>query len=386
MESGATAKLFAAQPQLQRVVTAGAAFDLAPRTLLHAGPPLHDPTQPPPVLMSSAVMTCLHEGWASDQAAACAMVRDGLVCLMPAQPLSCVTPLAHVISAGTPLFQVGDGVGRSVFAPVSTVGGPDTRMGHRDPTLLTRLADRDRRIAPAWQQALSANGALPLLPIAAIGLAHGDDLHSRTTAANGALVQWLRGCGMRADISSEIEAMPLYILTPWMAACALMLRAAEGQDSPTLLTRAGGNGERFGIALASAPSEWVCVDATAPTGPEVPGAVRVQVCGAIGDSAVIDIFGCGGQALSNAAEPLQTFVDFLPKDYIESATDALGPMHPQLMRPVLMGARCVVDAGRAPWIMLAKIAQDGLGGFVGRGIYRPPIDLFSRALQHTAAR
>ena len=386
MESSASSRVFAVQPKLLRVVTAGDAFDLAPYTLLHAGPPLRDPTAPPPVLMSSAVMTCLHEGWASDASAAEAMVHSGRVRLVPAQPFACVTPLAHVISVRTPLFEVGDATGPSVRTPVSTVGGPDTRMGHRDPALLARLADRDHRIAPAWQRALSAHGPLPLLPIAALGLAQGDDLHSRTFAANGAFVSWLRGCGTEAGIVAAIESMPLFFLTPWMAACALMLRAAEGSDEPTLLTRAGGNGERFGIALAGSPSDWVCVDATPPLGPQPPGTVGLPVCGAIGDSAVIDIFGCGGQALASAEEPLQHFSGYLPADHSVVVDKLLGPRHPQLLRPVLMDARRVVDAQCSPCITLAKIAEDGVGGFVGRGLYRPPLDLFDRALRGAPTR
>ncbi len=386
MESLASSRVFAVQPQLRRVVTADEAFDLAPYTLLHAGPPLRDPTAPPPVLMSSAVMTCRHEGWASDASAAEAMVHSGRVRLVPAQPFACVTPLAHVISARTPLFEVGDATGPSVCTPVSTVGGPDTRMGHRDPALLARLADRDQRIAPAWQQALAAHGPLPLLPVAVLGLAHGDDLHSRTSAANGAFVSWLRGCGIEAGIVAAVESMPLFFLTPWMAACALMLRAAEGSDEPTLLTRAGGNGERFGIALAAAPSDWVCIDATPPLGPQPPGTAVVPVCGAIGDSAVIDIFGCGGQALASAEEPLKHFSGFLPADFPKVVATPLGPQHPQLLLQVLMDARRVVDAQYSPCITLAKIAADGVGGFVGRGLYRPPLELFGRALRGAPTR
>lgn len=366
---------------MQSVEAAGTALGLQPMELLHAGPPLRDPCSPPPVLMSSAVVTSLHEGWAIDAEQAEAMVRAGKITFAPAQASGCVVPLAFVVSASTPLFVVGDDRGLRMHAPVSTVRGSDTRMGYRDAGLAARLLLRDQRIAPAWNDTLAHHGPLPLLPLAARGLKEGDDLHSRTAAANAALSAWLREQS-RGELADDIEATPLFFLTLWMAACALMLRAVESGDQPSLVTRAGGNGERFAIALAGTPERWTCVDAIAPAG-RILGNVAgdAVLCGAIGDSAVIDMLGCGGMALAGATEPIQAFAGFLPEGYETFPSHLLCGHHPGLERLVALDAKRVVEHEKAPLVALAMLTADGHGGFAGRGLYRPPVSLFMKALE-----
>lgn len=372
-------RLLAREPRLRDVRLAGAALGIGPRELLHAGPPLRDPRRPPAVLLSSAVVAVLHEGWAATAEEAETMVHTGEVTLGPAQPRGCVTPLACVVSQGMPLFEV-EADGEHMHAPVSAVRGPDTRMGMRDPALYERLHARDQRIAPAWQRALTAQGPLPLLPLAAHGLANGDDLHSRTTAANALLATMVRERGEGA-LADDLEATPLFFLTLWMAASALMLRAAEGGDLPTLVTRAGGNGEQFAIALAGQPQRWITSEAAAPVGHRMTGRETLEACPAIGDSAVIDVLGCGGLALAGAPEPLQAFAAHVPGDHASLAQRLLAGQHPLLQRAVGLDARCVVAEEATPLVALAMVAADGHTGFIGRGLYRPPLELFARALR-----
>jgi hypothetical protein len=371
-------KLAAVQPLLTAVRAAGDALGLGARELLHAGPPLRDPLRPPPVLLSSAVVAILHEGWARSEHEAEAMVANGEVTLGPAQPRGCVTPLAAVISPGTPLFQV-EADGQRMHAPVSAVRGPDTRMGWRDAGLPERLLARDRYVAPAWDHVLSGHGPVPLLPAAAHGLRHGDDLHSRTTAANTLLARSLREQGA-TELAADLEATPLFFLTLWMAASALMLRVAEGGDRPALVTRAGGNGESFGIALAGAPQDWICTEAAPPQGKRMAGRESAAGCGAIGDSAVIDMLGCGGLALAAAPEPLQALAGHLPQDHASFAQRLLCVHHEALGRPVGLDAAKVVVQRCPPLVALAMLAADGRTGFIGRGVYRPPLALFERSV------
>jgi len=378
MTSAALREMAAVQPLLAAVRPAGVALGLGGRELLHAGPPLRDPRRPPAVLLSSAVVAILHEGWAGSEAEAEALVAAGEVTFSPAQSRACVTPLACVVSPAMPVFVVQAGAA-AMHAPVSAVRGPDTRMGFRDAGLAERLRVRDAQIAPAWQQLLATQGPLPLLPLAAHGLAHGDDLHSRTSAANARLAGWVREQGAPA-LAAELEATPLFFLTPWMAASALLLRAAEGGDAPGLVTRAGGNGERFGIALAGAPQQWICTDAAPPQGRRMEGREATPACGAIGDSAVIDMLGCGGLALADAPEPLAAFAGHLPEDHASLAARLLCMPHPGLGRRVGLDAHKVVAQDCAPLVALAMLAADGRTGFIGRGLYRPPSALFGRAL------
>ncbi len=94
----ALARLFAVRPHWQRVVRARDAIGLPDFTLLHAGPPYADPCNPAAPVMSSAVLCCLYEKWASTQAQAEHLIASGHVKLLSAQSFGVVTPLAAVIS------------------------------------------------------------------------------------------------------------------------------------------------------------------------------------------------------------------------------------------------------------------------------------------------
>jgi hypothetical protein len=377
--------LLAVRPRLHSISTAGRALQLGKYELLHAGPPLRDQRRPPETLVSSIVMTCLHEGWATSAAEAESLLRDGALRLEAAQDHRCVTPLAAIVSPGTPLFDVRDGAksgSASMWAPVSTIGGVDTRMGARDAGLLQRLAVRDTHVAAAIEAALECGGPIELWPLAAHGLAEGDDLHSRTTAANMAFADELRSRGI-GDLADDIIAAPLFFLTLWMAASALVLRAGEGGDVEGLVTRAGGNGERFAIALGGRPERWVACDAEAPQGTLLASAAPgTLIAGAIGDSAVIDMLGFGGQRLAHAPEPLGVFDRYLPPDHAELPARLLCAPQSFLIDswPLGIDAARVVSHGAAPLVMLARLAFDGIAGFVGRGVYRPPLSLFEEAL------
>lgn len=381
--------LIGVRPALHAIASARDAIGLPPRTLLHAGPPLRDPARPPAPLRSAIVATCLHEGWAEDAAEAEALLGTGALVLQPAQPHGCVTPLVGVISSGMPLFEVRDAAGGAVcvFAPVSAVRGGDTRMGGGDPALPARLRQRDDEIAPALARALRRTGPIALWPLAAHGMAQGDDLHSRTGAANEALAARLRAGG-EAELAGHVAATPLFFLTLWMAATALILRAAEGGDRPTLVTRGGGNGERFGIALAGAPAEWICCEATPPRGPRLPHVAPDQaVLGAAGDSAVIDLLGLGGMRLAQAPEPMAVFAPFIEAGELCAASGLLLAPQPLLADrwPLGLDAHDIVRSGTAPIVMLAMLARDG-SGLIGRGLWRPPLALFERALSGAGAR
>ena len=385
----ALAALLAVRPACAGIDTAAQALGLQRHQLLHAGPPLRDARRPPPVLRSSVVMSCLHEGWAATEDEAEAMLLDGRLDLQPAQPLGCVTPLAAIVTPSTPLFVVHDAAGTSLktWAPVSTVGGPDTRAGSRDAAVLQRLRHRDLVLAPALARALAGVGGVELLPLAAAGLAEGDDLHSRTAAANATWVARLRSRGLDDAVADGTAGNPLFFLTLWMAACSLLLRAAEGGDRPGLVTRAGGNGESFAIALAGAPDRWTTCSDNRLVGPRFPGRPdTLPLAGAIGDSAVIDLLGLGAQRLALAPEPLAAFGPFLPDD-VSGDPEAMSRRllalpHPGLPGawPVGVDAQRVVAEGAAPLVVLAMLAADGETGMIGRGLYRPPVSMFTAAL------
>ena len=372
-------------PVINRVLTAGEAIGLQNHELLHAGPPLLDPHNPPPVLMSAAVMTALHEQWADSEEAAEKLVHDGVIQLRCAQNHQCVTPLAATVSSSTPLFEVVDPGfnGAPQYSIVSPIGGADTRMGHRDSTVLARLANRDKHLLPAWQAWLATNGPLPIWPLADAGLEDGDDLHYRTTSASkflgAALAQQASG-----DWITAIGQTPTYFLTLWMAACAMLLKASDDRSCPTAVVKAGGNGESFGVSLAKNPNHWFAVPATPPVGAKIPGASNASTCPAIGDSAVIDIAGFGAQGLCWASEAREAFAnaDVLPSDYAEIASQVGIAELAGLTKTRLTGvdAQNVAATGSTPLIALAMLDAQGQQGLLGRGLYRTDRILFEKSL------
>ena len=146
-----------------------------------------------------------------------------------------------------------------------------------------------------------------------------------------------------------------------MAACALVERAAEGNES-TLITRVGGNGIDFGFQTANNPGKWITFKATPPQGPRLQGCESHTVLGAIGDSAVVDFFGIGGQVLSSEHLTAQALGNFLPKDY-QGRSEVLGSyLHPLLKIPSGISSTAITHKNVAPLVLLGMIVADGKHG------------------------
>jgi hypothetical protein len=210
---------------------------------------------------------------------------------------------------------------------------------------------------------------------------------------------------------SGLAATPLFFLTIWMAAAKLMLSAAEQREPATLITAMGGNGEVFGIALARRPHVWVTVPAPAPQGPYLdPGLGAFSALGAIGDSAVIDALGFGGQALAFAPEPRAALEPYLPKVAegiglarsrpapheggsqsrepdpgeplpSQSLLEAAHPAFANAGIRVGMNAARVAASLKLPVVTLGMVEKTGERGLLGRGVMVPPRELFSNALR-----
>jgi len=405
------ARLVSVQPAWTAVRPAREALGLEHHTLLHAGPPLTDPCRPPGPLLASAVLCCLHEGWARDAMAAERAIASGRIALRPAQDFGAVTPLAALISPSSALVEVADVAAPAAYYPharawslLGSGAGPQLRFGSRDPAILPRLAWRDGPLARRLSAVLAA-GPLPLLPLAAAGLAGGDDLHARTVVANAALCKRLIPAldtlpDVAADATGEADAYavaqmlrqtPLFFLTLWMAACHLMLeRAADGgrDAASTLVVALAGNGQQAGIRLAGQPHRWHTAAAAAPVGPPLnASAAAATASPVIGDSGVIDVLGCGGQALTGAPEIATVLAPWLPADWRERSGILLAGRHPGLapqgLAVGLDAAR--VAAGCEPLTAIAMIDAAGERGLLGRGLYVPPATLFVQAARDIAA-
>lgn len=384
----ALARIVAVRPVWTGVSAARIALGLPDFTLLHAGPPFADPRKPSPPVLSSAVLCCLQEGWAESEQEAEALISNGKITLRPAQDYGAVVPLAALISPGSTLVEVVDALRPrdKAWSLAGSGAGPQLRFGSRDPAIVERLAWRDSVLARVLHAAL-ANSPVELLPLAVAGIQGGDELHGRTTAATAALRQNLDGwLGLGSEdmqVRDMLERTPLFFLTLWMAACHLMLKAAERDNSSaSLVVALAGNGETCGIRIASLPGHWFTVPGTAPTGPRMNPALPHNTSPVIGDSGVIDIMGFGGQALAHSPEVKGALADWLPADACtRSARLFVGP-HPAFATTGLLtglDAMAVVSQGLAPLAAIAMVDAAGRGGLLGRGVYQPPVSLFALA-------
>ncbi len=335
--------------------------DLDRMVLLHAGPPF-EALAPAPVRQAAA-QALVFEGLAGDIAGAMALLAMGDVRLLPAQDYGVATPLAQVVSASMPLAVVGDGVDVA-FAPLVEGPPPALRFGSDAPAALQRLHDIAAlgwdRIAPGLRQ-----HPVDLEPVVARALSQGDECHGRTGAANEALVDampWLDA----AD-RALLRASPGFVLPILMAAACWRLRTARAG-----IAAAGGNGLHFGLKMHG-ESRWRTAPAPPPRGTRMPQHATTPALGAIGDSAVIDFCGLGGQALDAAPALCEEWRAVLPHDHAQrrhAVVDA---------ESGLVDADRVHAAQRAPLVNLAILDRDGVHGLVGRGYVEPALALFAPA-------
>ena len=369
----ALARMAAVRPQWAAVRDARSALGLEDRVLLHAGPPLADPTRPPRPMLNSAVLSCLHEGWAKDETEAETMLADGAVRLEPSSTRNVSTPLVAMVSPRTTLAEIADGPRRH-YSFLGTGAGPQQRFGSRDRAIVERLAFREGVLSTGFAELLQA--PVDLLAIARAAIREGDDLHNRLSSAT-ALLHALLGTrageseGCKAALRTVLEA-PLYFLNVWMPACQLILLAAEGMPGCTLVTRLCANGENIGIQVAAHPGHWFVSPAPPVKGPFMKGAPENPEFGpATGDSGVIDAFGLGGQGLRHAPSLQSAFAQWLEKDDDARARSMLAGIHPILETPFALDAAAVAKSGRSPLLSTGMVSADGRG-LLGRGICKLP--------------
>ena len=379
----ALARILAVEPKWTAVRSAREAVGLPDRVLLHAGPPLPDPTHPPLPMLNSAVLACLYEGWAKDDAEAERLVASGAVRLEPTFTRRVSSPLVSMISARTTLAVIEDGNSKAAwYSFLGTGGGAQMRFGARDRAIIDRLAFREKELLPGFSDLLSQ--PVDLLSIARSALTEGDDLHNRLSSATAVLHAVLGtrkadSPAARAALRTVLEA-PLYFLNVWMPACALMLDAAAGVKGSTLVTKLAANGQVTGIQLAGLPGRWFTAPASAVQGPFMKGAPEnPQFPTATGDSGIIDAFGLGGQVLRRAPSLLAAFEPWLAKDDASRALALLCGSHPVLGVEIGLDASAVVRAGRAPILSTGMVSADGRG-LLGRGVCAMPMEVFKAAV------
>ena len=276
------------------------------------------------------------ERLADDDATAERLLSSGRVRLAPAQDHGIATPLAQVVSASMWLVVARHGE-HSGYAAMLEGGAPALRFGSKDPACRERLGDLGRFLTERLSSVLRTT-PVPLAGIIREAVALGEDCHSRTAAANQALLRCLRD-GSRgpldAGVTQALSAMPAFVLPVLMAGAVAALRRHD-----CAIEALGGNGVDFGVRHRGAGA-WTREPAAAPAGTRFSGQETHDALPAIGDSVLVDFCGLGGQ------------VDAI------SIRDALRNPANGILDP----AR-IADASLAPAFNLAILDAAGVAGLI----------------------
>lgn len=385
-------KLLAVEPAWTGMRRADEALALGDHVLLHAGPPAEggaDGLCTP--IRNAAAVACVFEGWANDLDEGEALVRSGRIRFEPAQDRNVATPMAAVVSRSMWLIEVGDLAEptRKAFGPINGGGHggfPAARYGRRVPESVDHL--RWINGAVAEQLVAAATEPLALLPIVDRALTEGDDAHLRHVASAAQLVEALRarlGPGFAGGkIDAFIAEWPIFFLAYWMAAVRCLLDAPRGVAGSSLCTAFGGNGTQFGLQIAGLPDRWFTAPGSPPLGklraPHTP-----ETCvGAIGDSALVEAFGLGAMAQSYCPAMQDLHQGFSPPDLHDLPASLVCAVHPRMTASgarVGIAARRIVETATTPVIELGIIDAEAIEGGLGAGIYRPPLSVFSEAVE-----
>jgi len=338
---------------------------LASLTLLHAGPPFSGIDTPSPV-RNAAIHALIFEHHAETRGEAAILIDSGKVSFEPAQDWGVVTPLAQVISASMPLFVIGDDK-HQAFAPVVEGAPVGLRFGSSDPECLENLRTHTQFARLELDPQLNKT-PVRIAAVIEKALAEGNECHSLTDSANAAFLEQLDG--LSGPYRSLLENSPGFVLPIIMGACSWWLQfGSASHDNGNGVVAVGGNGVSFGIRLRGR-KHWSTATAKPPTGNRFPRQENRPVVGAIGDSAVVDFCGLGGQALDCAPSLVSEWQKLLPEDW------QIRPECTLCTDTGVVSPTKVIQHQRVPIINLALVSADAMGGILGKGFYEPDLAVF----------
>jgi hypothetical protein len=397
-------RILAANPQVVDVAPAGKAMGLPEATVLHAGPPIAWERMCGP--QKRAVLGAIQfEGWASNNAAAAALVASGAVAVRPNHVYSAVGPMTGVISPSMPVLVVRDQhFGNLSFSTLNEGRGNTLWFGVFDQGALERLFWIRDYLGPALRAALRHHGPFSVFDINAQGLQMGDDCHARHAACTALMVKRLVPHMLDGGVASPVVAEVVrfadnnnhLFLNFTMAAVKAVMDAAHDVPFSTIVTGMSRNGVDFMLRVAGLGSHWI-VGPVSPMDEAVyyTGFTVADAAGDIGDSAIVETCGLGGMAIAGAPS-LAPFVGGSLADEL-AALDDLAEItvgrHPRfslppagnVQTPLGIDLRRVIETRIVPFITTGVLHESSpTVGQIGTGVARAPVALFDGALVELA--
>lgn len=383
-DTAAFDKVSACEPQWAGMCKVSDVLHSAEKVLLHAGPPFNDVQRIPAPVMNSLCVGAIYEGWADDSSQARDLIISGDIKTAAAQDHDIVVPLAGVVSPSMQLMIVNDArqPEKRKYSVLNEGMVHCTRLGVMDPELPEHLIWLNTTLS-SWV-GLCLEHPIKILPVIEQSLIEGDDCHGRTIVGSALIVKELRNRSKQPsadDIDSFLDSSIAFSLNIWMAACSLMMAAAENSPGSALITRAGGNGMEFGVQVAAQPGQWIVSRAPAIKGNIEAAHSERKSLGAIGDSAVVDFMGLGGQVLDSATQSFENLKSYLPEDALERPKKVLQKILPGFgQRLAVTNARLAAENKSSPLILLGMIDSSGEAGRIGGGVVDIPPAFFEKML------
>jgi hypothetical protein len=347
----------------------------------------------------------LYEGWAKSAEDAAARLARGEVAFRPNHDLAAVGPMSGAISPSMPLFVVKNPVhGNTAYTNFSEGIGRVLRFGAYGPDVIERLKWLADTLAPAIKTALAAlPDGVDLKAIQSQALLMGDEVHSRNAAATAlfhmAIGGALAGSGVdRRQARAALDfvaATSQFFLNLSMVASKAIMDATHGVAGSSIVTAIARNGVTTAIRVSGLGSRWFEAPSDTPVGLYFPGFKQADANADLGDSAICETAGYGGQALAASPALVQLVGGSVAEaiGYSREMVHITWARNPVMSLPNLefagapagIDVRKVVDTGIRP-VVTTGIAHKQAGvGQIGAGIVRVPMACFTQALEALAS-
>jgi hypothetical protein len=369
------------------------------RTLTHAGAPIEWARMCDP-MKGTMIGAMLYEGWASSREEAAERLARGEVAFLPNHDIRAVGPMSGTISPSMPVFVVRNVThGNLAYTNFSEGIGRVLRFGAYGPDVIDRLKWIAAVIAPAIKTALAAiPGGVDLKGIQSQALLMGDEVHSRNAAATAlfhmAIGGALAGSGFDRGKAREaldfIAATSQFFLNLSMVASKAIMDATHGVEASSIVTAIARNGVTTAIRVSGLGSRWFEAPSDMPIGLFFPGFKQEDANADLGDSAICETAGYGGQSLAASPALVQLVGGSVAQAvaYSREMYHVTWTRNPVMSLPNLEFAaapagievRKVVDTGIRP-VLTTGIAHRQAGvGQIGAGIVRVPMACFAQAV------
>jgi len=396
----AAARMLAAQPRLVDVALhAREVWPDMGRTLLHAGAPVAWDQMCAP-MQGSMIGTVLYEGWAKSAEEAQSLLGRGEIPFAQCHDRGAVGPMSGVISQSMPLFVVRNAThGNTAYSNFSEGIGKVLRFGAYGPQVLEQLRWIEKVLAPAIKAAVArAHDGIDLKSIQSQALLMGDEVHSRNAAATALFFMAIAPPLAASDFDRPSAAAALafvaansqFFLNLSMAASKATMDAAHGVEHSSIVTAIARNGVTTAIRVSGLGKRWFEVPSDTPVGLYFPGFKQADANPDLGDSAICETAGFGGQSLAASPALVKLVGGSVAQaiGYSREMVHVTWTRNPTMSLPNLefagapagIDVRKVVDTGIRP-VLTTGIAHRQAGvGQIGAGIVRVPMGCFAQAL------